>query len=235
MDPVDVTIYEYTDREKWITNGRSITLRIPIAYLTFSAALSGGAQSVISIDFDYDTKEPWTREHAAVRARTEGDASGSTDGSPGPVRTARMSANLSIFDRPFDKRQSDGLTAAKSGNPDWFYKDYVYLDDSICGYDMFRDDNVHGVRHSSPPRYPFDEATVFARTSSSGYDTMVECTWLGERAWCGATRTFDGFPLTIHFDGDRLCEVDAAFARATGVLDGFVIERTAPVEGWGAK
>ena len=214
MRPVEVSMYEYTDKIEWITNGRSITLRVPVAYLTFTAPLSGGAQSVIPLDFDYETGEPSTRHTAMPR---------------------RISAKLTIFGHPFSKKQAEGLLGAKSGNPHWLYKNYVYLTDTICGYDMFRDGNVHGARHTTPPPYPFDKATVFARTSSDGYDTMVECRWLGEHAWCGATRTFEGFPLRIHFDGSRLCDVDTAFARATEILNGFVVQRTAPVEGWGVK
>lgn len=214
MRTVDVSMYEYTDKAEWITNGRSITLRIPIAYLSFTAPLAGGAQSVIPLDFDYETGEPWASHIAAAR---------------------RMSATLTIFGHPFGKKQADGLLGARSGNLDWLYKNYVYLEDSICGYDMFRNDSVHGAQHAVPPPHPFDKATVFARASGSGYDTMVECTWLGEHAWCHATRTFDGFPLKIHFDGRRLCNVDAAFDRATEVLNGFIVQRTAPVEGWGLK
>jgi hypothetical protein len=236
MKTVDVSMYEYTDKVKWITNGRSITFRIPIAYLSFTAALSGGAQSHIPIDFDYETGEPWTREHfATLRAQSALEAPRSADAYASYPGLRRLGASLSIFHRPFDEKQARGLLGAKQGNSHWIYRHYVYVEDSICGYDMFRKDYGYGARHLRPPRYPFNKATIFARASNNGYDTMVECTWLGDHAWCHATREFDGFPLTVYFDGSRLCDVDAVFARATEVLNGFVVQRTPPVEGWGSK
>ncbi len=235
MTPVDVTIYEYTDRERWITNGRSITFRVPLAYFNFTTALSGGAQSEISIDFDYDTGEPWTREYfARLRDQGAAEAPKSSDAQTTYPWLRRLGAKLSVFRHPFDEREANGLLGAKLGNPDWYYKNHVYLDDAICDYDMYRR-RRHGAQHLTPPRYPFDRATVFARVrEGKSYDTMVECTALYHHAWCHATREFEGFPLTIYFDGSRLCKVDAVFDRATEVLEGFVIQRTSPVEGWGS-
>jgi hypothetical protein len=237
MEPVDVTIYEYTDRENWITNGRSITLRIPIAYLTFSAALAGGAQAEISMDFDYETGEPWTRRHSSsLRDQHAAEAPKSSDANRFYPGIRRMSATLSVLHRPFGERQAKGLLAAKLGKPDWLYKNYVYLNQSICDYDMFRNQTIHGTKHLVPPHYPFDRATTFARRDvATGYDTIVECVALNEHAWCRATREFEGFPLTIHFDGSRLCKVDAVFDHAVQVLNGLVVQRTSAVEGWGSK
>jgi hypothetical protein len=236
MEPVDVTIYDYSNRDKWITNGRSVTFRIPIAYLTFDAALAGGAQAEISIDFDNETGEPWTREHfAALRTESVKDIPKSADLHTTYHWLRRMSTTVSVFHRPFDERQAKGLWGAKLGNPDWLYKQYVYLGDSICDYDMFENTDVHGTLDLVPPRYPFNKATVFARSrNGKSYDTMVECIWLSGNTWCHATRQFEGLPLTVYFDGNRLCNVDAVFDRAAEMLEGFVVQRTAPVSGWGS-
>lgn len=220
--PIEVSMYEYVDRNKWITNGRSITLRIPTAYLTFDSALRSGPQSAISVGFDHDTLEPWSvMETAAPKSQ------------PSVLRARNVGATLSIFDRPFDQRIAKELLEAKQGGPSLLYRDYVAVSGSFCGHDMFWIGRARGAV-TYVVSQPFDRANTFARISSTGeYDTLVRCETDQFGAWCRATREFEGFPLTIYFDDERLCDIDATFQKTTELLGRFVASRTAPMEGWG--
>jgi hypothetical protein len=222
MTPVDASIYEYVNRDKWITNGRSITLRVPTAYLTFDAALRGGPQSVISISFDHDTLEPWPIIESAA-PKSQSDA----------LRTRELVATLSIFEQPFNQHIAEELFEAKQNRPSILYRDYALVSGSFCGHDMFWVGRARG-NTTYVLRAPFDRANTFARISPNGdYDALVQCEADRTGAWCRATREFERFPLTVYFDDDRLCDLEETFSRAQELLGRFVVSRTDPKEGWG--
>ena len=81
-----------------------------------------------------------------------------------------------------------------------------HLEDSICGYDMFRNDSVHGAQQPCRRRIHLKGECLRAQAAMARHDGRM--TWLGKHVWCHA-RTFDGFPLKIH---RRHCLMDAAFA-----------------------
>lgn len=231
MFPVDVSLWEYSDRDTYVTTGKGVTLRLPKAFLASSTNREGGPQFAISILYDLQNERPWFVGGA-----------GQLISSGRSGNDARQAREVSLTLRPYGFVNSvRSLAQIETGNaiPAAAISGQVFrVPGESCGFDLFDANESWPVFNlgngvfldhqvSAPP--PFNFARLFARPRDDGsYDSIISCQPTGTSVypWCGTATDFEGWPMTIRFSGRHICQLDDLVNQARTFVSQYVIQRT---------
>jgi len=236
-DTFPVTVYEYVDKDRHITTGRTITYSFPPSYYFGLLPRPGESALTFGVHFDLATGKSWK---SAPEQLLHPDAD---QGARAEAARRKVAATISFYGSILAK--SEHLNAAKArGVVDVedisvlsmsCYGEYHWIGSEICGFEMFEHCSRHNPMLRKKQAYPFNVAAIFARPDGmGGYDRIVECNHTDELGWC---RTQEPHPVAkgfeVYFGGPNLCQVNEIVAAAKELLDRHVTEETGPREGWG--
>jgi hypothetical protein len=210
-----ISLYEYSDRTKYIITGKSITFRLPENYTEFSTnrASVGGPQLRIAIVYHRDTQRPYDHEEYP-------------DAATGAVTLAL---------RPFDHVvpvTEDAIVneRARLSTPGFLgvRKLKRTLPDR-CGFQAYKPVTNPNGKASIPEALQRDTtwpyATAIALAKPAGgklFDPALTCEYRPGRdgfPLCRIVTTYRGWPLEIYLSGRSVCESAQISAEARGFLD----------------
>jgi len=230
MTPVDVSLWEYSDKRTYVTTGKSITFRVPKAYFVMSEDREGGPQFSIDLTFDRVNRRPWLVGGTGETAPKGREGNAVRQSSKVGLALKTYGFVNAVF--PRDRIESGGGIGA---GPGW---SATRVEGEHCGFDLFQRKEPWGVGNLGngkvfDPRVdqapPFNRAMRLARPHGvDTYDRIVTCTPVAglEYPWCTMGADFEGWPMTLWFSGEHVCQIDALLLQVHRLLEGFVTNRT---------
>ncbi len=227
-----ITMFDYTDRQHYITNGRSVSFQFPSRYYWTMLPHPDEAALLFSIGFDRQTGEPWSlvpgasKMSLAERAKREAEV------------------GLSVL-RDILRPTSEDLKAARARGvvePETIeerFKSCIdvfhWIGGEYCGYEMFEQCGRGTAAVRAAQDSPLDKASIFARPDGAGgYDRIVVCNQTDRHGWCRTEAPHDVVKsVKVYFGGPALCEADGVVAQANALLRKHTVKRTAARPGWG--
>ena len=221
-----VSLYEYYDKEKYLTTGKSISFSLPREYISYPADANGGPQLTVGLMYLRIASPNGDRfRPVSSIERKSGVPKEELTLHPYEFEPHTLTKN------DFDKGLSPpGL----SGLPGGARLSRVTADH--CNFEVFSNiapppswqRTIYDANGSS--NLPYKSGVAFAR--SIGYlkfNPVVFCTIDTRRNWfpiCVVNTTFRGWPMKISFGGDKVCETDKIIAGARDFLDQHSVRET---------
>jgi hypothetical protein len=214
--PVRLSLYEYSDGEKYTITGQSIAFLIPKFFSHNTDNQRGGPQSALWLEINPRSNGPYIPGNYPDKGAYERD------------RFNQLSislTNTSLF--PYALEKEAVITrgyypmAMGMGLPSRL----SLLDEKYCGYEVYRPK----YRPKPLPRqfpksadWPYTHPVVFGRTVGSRLHPVISCGHIPNRygfPHCRLNSLYRGWPMSLGFNANNLCKADQLLAKAEHFLD----------------
>jgi hypothetical protein len=230
----NIALYEYADKRKYVTTGKSIWFSIPEYFTTFSTNRAGGPQFGINLEYDPNENRP----HIPSQYRSRLD-------------WQRASTSVvGIILRTYEPRHlvsDEDIISGRSVNRFEVFTHFRPLErkiESYCGYTAYGpmvSTSLNEIDHQTPNKtgsdrkWTYGDAVVLARFSLANRAVRAVACSARVRSdgfpYCQLWEEYRGWPMLLTFSAARVCRLDDMIANTRAFLDRYVVSETGRAPG----